>query len=373
MRLSEFITRNIEPILVQWEAFARTLMPAADGMSPMALRDDARQILEALVRDISTPETRDQQREKSLGHAEEHGAAADTPAQTHAQLRAGRGFDINQLIAEYRALRASVLRMWIDDCLPDAPHVDDMVRFNEAIDQAVTESVTHFNAQVEWARNLLLGMLGHDMRTPLQTILLTASYLASLNAGETVTNAAARLARSGARMRSLLDDLCDFNRTQLGLGIKIDPHDFDLSDIVNDMVEELRAAYPRRQIDLNVESNLSGRWDGQRIQQLVGNLVLNALKYGAQDKPVGVSVARANGGVCIEVSNHGPTLDQSTLARIFNPLQRGPGKSHNAPGDDSMGLGLFIAREIASAHDGTIEAKSDSSATVFVVRLPYRT
>ncbi|AOJ27209.1 hypothetical protein WJ12_20270 [Burkholderia seminalis] len=124
---------------------------------------------------------------------------------------------------------------------------------------------------------------------------------------------AARLARSGTRMRSLLDDLCDFNRTQLGLGIKIDPHDSDPSDIVTDMVEELRAAYPRRQIDSNVESNLSGRWDGQRIQQLVGNLVLNALKYGAQDTPVGVSVARANGGVCIEMSNHGAAINQSSV------------------------------------------------------------
>ncbi|MCA8305790.1 hypothetical protein LGN24_30355 [Burkholderia seminalis] len=114
-------------------------------------------------------------------------------------------------------------------------------------------------------------------------------------------------------MRSLLDDLCDFNRTQLGLGIKIDPHDSDPSDIVTDMVEELRAAYPSRQIGSNVESNLSGRWDGQRIQQLVGNLVLNALKYGAQDALVGVPVARATEDVCIEVSNHGAAINQSSV------------------------------------------------------------
>jgi signal transduction histidine kinase len=102
----------------------------------------------------------------------------------HALLRARSGFDINQMVAEYRALRASVLRLWMDEGAPDSHHLDDMVRFNEAIDQAVAESVDFFSMQVDLARNLFLGMLGHDMRSPLQTIQITASYLAALNAGE---------------------------------------------------------------------------------------------------------------------------------------------------------------------------------------------
>jgi hypothetical protein len=101
----------------------------------------------------------------------------------HAVLRARGGFDINQLAAEYRALRASVLRLWIDAGQP-APHADDVIRFNEAIDQALAESISFFSVQVDRARNLLLGMLGHDMRSPLQTIQMTAVYLANLNAGE---------------------------------------------------------------------------------------------------------------------------------------------------------------------------------------------
>ncbi|CAD6558250.1 hypothetical protein LMG28727_06580 [Paraburkholderia kirstenboschensis] len=142
--------------------------------------------------------------------------AAGVIVVTLVALRARTGFNINQLIAEYRALRVSVLRLWIDDCEPDLTYLDDVVRFDEAMDQALAESVCFFSAQVEQSRNLLLGMLGHDMRSPLQAIQITASHLAALNADEKVSDAAARLIRSGARMQALLDDLSDFNWTQLG-------------------------------------------------------------------------------------------------------------------------------------------------------------
>ena len=372
MRLADFIVRNIEPILVEWEAFAATLLPAARTMDSSALRDHADQILLAVAKDISTPQTMQAQREKSLGHAPVAIDATETAAQTHAILRARRGFDINQLAAEYRALRANVLRLWIDECRPDAPHLDDMIRFNEAIDQALTESVSIFTEQVEQARNLLLGMLGHDMRSPLQTIQLTASYLAALNAGEHVTEAAARLIRSGARMQSLLDDLCDFNRTQLGLGINIAPHDVDLKPVLADVVDELRAANPGRQIALEIDGDLHGRWDEQRMQQLLSNLVINAIKYGSPDGPVQVIAAATDGDVRFEVKNHGEPIDPEMLTRIFDPLERGADQKDKGGSKSGLGLGLYIANEIAKAHHGAIDAQSDPKETAFIVRVPRR-
>jgi len=372
MRLADFILRNIESILIQWEAFAATLLPAARSMDSLALRDHARQILEAVAKDISTPQTREAQREKSLGHAPALIDAPETAAQTHAMLRARLGFSINQLAAEYRALRASVLRLWIDECQPDAPHLGDMIRFNEAIDQALAESVSFFTEQVEQARDLLLGMLGHDMRSPLQTIQITASYLAALNAGENVSEAAERLIRSGGRMQALLDDLCDFNRTQLGLGINVIPRDVDLAVVVTDLTDQLRAAHPGRQIDLEVKGDLRGHWDGQRMQQLLGNLVVNAIKYGASDTPVRVIATADAAEISIEVRNQGLAIDQVTLERIFEPLQRGPGNAHESGRNGGLGLGLYIAKEIARAHHGAIEARSDQTGTVFTVRLPRR-
>jgi signal transduction histidine kinase len=218
MRLADFISRDMESILVEWEAFAATLFPAAASMTPLALRDEAKQILEAVAVDLSTSQTKQAQIDKSLGRALKVMGASQAAAQTHAILRARSGFDINQLAAEYRALRASVLRLWTEACQPDDLNLEDVIRFNEAIDQAVAESIEFFSEQVERARNLLLGMLGHDMRNPLNTIQMTASYLAALNAGAEISEAASRLVRSGACMKALLDDLVDFNRTKLGLG-----------------------------------------------------------------------------------------------------------------------------------------------------------
>jgi signal transduction histidine kinase len=341
-------------------------------MDSSALRDHADQILLAIAKDISTPQSREAQREKSLGRAPLPLEAAETAAQTHAILRARGGFNINQLAAEYRALRASVLRLWIDECQPHAPDLDDMIRFNEAVDQALAESVSFFTTQVEQARNLLLGMLGHDMRSPLQTIQITASYLAALNAGEHVSEAAARLIRSGARMQTLLDDLCDFNRTQLGLGINISPHDADLRQVLTDVVDELRAAHPGRQIVLEIDGDLRGGWDGQRMQQLLSNLVINAIKYGSPDAPVRVIAAATASDVRIEVKNHGEPIDPQMLERIFDPLQRGADQEDKGSSKSGLGLGLYIASEIARAHHGRIDAKSDRNETAFVVRVPRR-
>ena len=199
MRLSDFIRKEMEAIVAQWEAFAATQLPAATHMSPLALRNHVQQILEAVAKDITTAQTREAQAAKSMGRAPKPDPETETAAQTHAFLRAHSGFNINQLAAEYRSLRASVLRMWLDACLPELPDLDDMIRFNEAIDQAIAESIGFFSAQVDQARNLFLGMLGHDMRSPLQTIQVTAKYMAALHAGEKVSEAATRLVKGGAR------------------------------------------------------------------------------------------------------------------------------------------------------------------------------
>ncbi|SAK79575.1 histidine kinase [Caballeronia temeraria] len=370
MRLADFILRDMERILTQWEAFAVTLLPAAASMDSLALRDHARPLLEAMVADLSTWQTAEAQSQKAWGRAPQLADAPHTAAQTHAILRAQSGFDINQLAAEYRALRASVLELWMDDCQPEAPHLDDIIRFNEAIDQAIAESIRSFSAEVEQARNLFLGMLGHDMRSPLQTIQATAAYLARMNAGDGVSAAANRLIRTGARMQALLDDLCDFNRTELGLGIRIVPADVDLAAVFADETDQLRAAHPDRQIVLEAPVSLRGVWDGPRLQQLLGNLVVNAIRYGANDLPVRVVVTGDETEVRFEVRNAGAPVEPALLPRLFDPLQRGSDAGSRKGAN--LGLGLYIARQIAAAHGGKIDVRSDAQETAFTVSLPRR-
>jgi signal transduction histidine kinase len=369
LRLADFITRDMENILVHWQAFAATCLPAAASMTPLALRDHSEAILQAVAKDLSTAQTRDVQAAKSQGLIVPPAGAPETAAQAHAVLRAKCGFDIDQLASEYRALRAAVLRLWIDDCQPQSPHLDDLIRFNEAIDQALAESISVFSAQIDQARNLLLGMLGHDMRSPLQAIQMTSTYLAQLNAGSDVGEAAALLIRSGSQMQHLLDDLVDFSRTRLGLGIRVVPAEVDVAVICQEEIDLLRRAYPECTIELKIAGDTLSCCDGPRLQQVLGNLVVNAVKYGTPDLPVEVFVNGQQDDICIEVRNQGPTIAPATLERIFHPLQRGDELPEPAT-DGSLGLGLFIAQEIVSAHGGKIEANSDKAETTFRVSLP---
>jgi len=245
--------------------------------------------------------------------------------------------------------------------------MDDLIRFNEAIDQALAESVNFFSKKVDESRNLLLGMLGHDMRNPLATIQATSSYLSMLNAGGAVTEAADRLMRSGARIKALLDDLLDFNRTNLGLGISINPCPLDLAAVFSDEIDQLRAANPGRSIELQVKGDLRGVWDGFRVQQVLANLVINALKYSTPDTPVFVTIIGEKDEVRFDVKNTGPAIEQSTLNWIFDPLKRAAVDEHQQR-NESLGLGLYIARQICKSHGGAFLLRVKNAADSLLPR-----
>jgi signal transduction histidine kinase len=368
VRLGDFILESMETILARWEAFAATRLPAASHMRTLELRDHARQILEAVVADLATAQTPEAQAAKSMGLAPVIRGAPETAAQTHAILRAKSGFDIEQLASEYRALRSSVLSLWMEACRPDPPLLDDVVRFNEAIDQALAESIGCFSAQVTRMRNLLLGMLSHDLRSPLQTIRMTAEYLPELDSKDDIGQAVTRLINSGARMQKLLDDLIDFNRTELGVGIRVTPAEAELGAACADELEQIRAAHPGCDVELNVVGDCSGCWDCARVQQLLNNLVINAIQYGDERKTVGVTLRGDESEVVLTVVNSGPPIDADTLAHIFEPLRRG--REHARKNDSGLGLGLYIASEIAKAHGGRIVARSEGTQTLFAAHLP---
>ncbi|HEV7401422.1 MAG TPA: sensor histidine kinase [Chthoniobacteraceae bacterium] len=369
MRLAQFIPANMEAILSEWEAFARTLYPNSSRLTPLQLRDHAEQILEAVVKDLESAQSKEEQCAKSWGRSPVPMDAPETAAQTHAVLRAQSGMDITQLAAEYRALRASVLRLWEAACAPGADGLQEVIRFNEAIDQAVAESIGFFTARVERARNLLLGTLGHDMRNPLTAIIMTATSLARMNAGEGVSHAAECLIRSGSSIKALLDDLVDYGRVKLGVGIRIEVSDCDLGVLLADELKQHRAAHPGREVEMTVEGDLKGRWDGRRLQQALRNLVSNAIAYGSDGEPVRVAARGDETGVRIEVMNKGTAIEAFQAERLFDPLRRGE-TGHRRSNRDGLGLGLYIVREITRAHAGEVDLRSDATETVFSVRLP---
>lgn len=374
MRLADFIDQETAAIVDNAERFATTLRPAAAHLDSAALRDHIPMILGAVALDLRAPQSAEEQREKSLGNAPRIHGAPETAAQIHALLRAKGGFEIEQIVAEYRVLRATVLRLWMaSPGFEAAEAAQDLVRFNEAIDQAVAESVSFFNAEVDRWRHVFLGVLGHDLRGPLNAILLTAQVLATLAETAPLTRHTEGLIRSGKRMKDLLDDLLDFSRASLGVGVGIHRVDVDLAAECLDEVEVLRTALPDCPIDFRSQGDCAGRVDASRIREVLANLVSNASRYRVPGSAVVVSLDRAGDAFRLRVENHGDPISNEVIADLFEPLRRGNTQLRELlTSRANLGLGLFIAREIATAHGGDVKATSVDGRTVFTMTFPVR-
>jgi signal transduction histidine kinase len=372
MRLADFILQNIEPILQKWEAFAKTMTPAADGMDSVALRDHAEQMLRTIAADLQTSQTVEARISKSKGEAPD--SQEVTPAETHARIRQSSGFTIGQMISEYRALRTSVLMLWMPPRdVNREEELADVLRFNEAIDQALAESVVTYTDDVDSARNVFLGILGHDLRSPLGAILLSAEVL--LRAGDLPskpTKNVSRIYTSVKRSIKIVGDLLDFTRTQLGSGIPVKLARDDFSLACEAMVEEARAYHPDRRIELHAKKPVIAQFDRSRMEQVISNLIGNAIKHGDPHSPVTVTVVAGSESVALSVHNEGPPIEAKAKATLFNPmvrnLQDGKVEYGAAAG---LGLGLYIAAAIVSAHNGSIEVDSAADrGTTFMVSLP---
>lgn len=365
MRLAEFIRDHADTIVAEAARYARTLAPLAHE-SERILRDHIPNILDAIVLDIEHSQTSEEARAKSLGQSVAVHGAPDSAAQTHGRLRAKSGLQMAQLVAEYRALRASVLRLWAE-MQPAEVAVEEVIRFNEAIDQAIAESVGCFSEETEQLRNVFLGVLGHDLRGPLNAILLTAELISKKTQHQPLSEVDV-LIRSGRRMASLLDTLLQYNRTALGGGMTIHRSATDLAQACVCEVELLRAAHPASHIQLDVQGDCTGDFDASAVREALGNLVNNAVSYG-DDGPITLSLHGQGGMVSLKVSNTGQEIPEANIPVLFSALQRGQEIRPDA-NRTSLGLGLFIVQQIATAHGGDVRCSSVSTGTAFEIRLP---
>jgi hypothetical protein len=375
MRLADFILANTEPILGEWEAFARSIWPGAEA-DPAELRDHADHILHATARDMKSAQTAQQQSKKSKGEGSPGatGARVNKASEEHAAARVGSGFQLQAMVAEYRALRASVIRLWrASSPTPDLSDLDDLTRFNESIDQSLAEAVRKYTQLIDHSRQMFLAILGHDLRNPLNAMMLSAqvlSHTADLDAE--ASGMASRISDSASAMGRMIGDLLDFTGTGLGGTMPISPAPMDLKNLCREVVDETRLAFPKRTLNFEVHGDLKGEWDAGRLRQVISNLLGNAFQHGAENTPVDCSVSDEGSDVHLTVHNQGTPIPPDALATIFEPLVHGSSpaeRKQRRPG--SLGLGLYIARAVVTAHGGTIDVKSSRKAgTVFTVCLP---
>lgn len=218
----------------------------------------------------------------------------------------------------------------------------------------------------------LIGIVSHDLRNPLNVICLgAASLLHYEELDERSTKAIVRIQTAADRATRMIRDLLDFTQARLGSSIHIEPRPARFHNVTRDVLDEVEASYPDRDLRVQSSGNGDGEWDPDRIAQVVQNLVTNALKYSPKGSAVHVETRGEDGFVILTVHNQGPPILPDTFGRLFEPMTRA------TPGTDSasrsIGLGLYIVKHIVDAHQGTIEVTSDGSVgTMFTVRLPKR-
>ncbi|HYD59066.1 MAG TPA: HAMP domain-containing sensor histidine kinase [Noviherbaspirillum sp.] len=351
MRLATFIVDNIDRIIAGWTGNV--------AEAPL-LGSQVKPILMAVAADMELAS---------------HDSSPSTPATVRAGLRSLPDFNLRQVSDELHALRHCVLGLWPVPGMQIEPGVlAQLQTFHSCVDQVVGEAITMHGEQVERTRSLFLGMLGHDLRTPLSGIDMACDYLLRDDVPqERKAEAVERISRCSAVLESMIRDVLDFARARLGKRMSITAKPSDIGAICEAALEQARAAHSRCEFRFEAAGSLDGMADPARICQALRNLLGSAAKNGARDMPVLFSATGGAGEILLRVKCQGTTLSEDSLRTLFDPIAQLAVADANPDGNPpaDLGLGPFIAREIVHAHGGGIGVNAPAEGcTEFLVRLP---
>jgi PAS domain S-box-containing protein len=240
----------------------------------------------------------------------------------------------------------------------------------ERVTRASLERALAEQKKIEELREQLIGIVGHDLRTPLTSVVAGAEIMLKRGMlSEADAKVTARIARSADRMTKIISQLLDFTRVRLGGGMSLERQPADLAEICAQVIAEVQMAHPDRALIFEADNDTRGLWDRGRLAQVVSNLIGNAIQHGAPGGPIDVRVGDRGEAVSLVVHNQGRPVPAELLPSIFDPFRRG--SAHATSKTDGVGLGLFIVREMVRAHHGEIVAHStEGEGTTFTVRLP---
>lgn len=400
MRLADFILANVEPILESWEDFARSIWPTEltdPTTDPATLRDHAKDILRAAAADMRSYQSAQHRSDKSMGQAPEgpDSVRLDCASEKHGADRGASGFALWAVVAEYRALRASVVRLWRDSNPQlDLLYIDDLARFNESIDQSLAEAVRSYTEHVQReredllnkeqvaredaelannAKDIFLATLSHEMRTPLNAIV---GWISILRTGdfspENLAEGLDVIERNTNAQLQLMDDVLDVARIVSGK-LRLDIRECDLTKAIQAGLDVVRPTADARDIRLDVQlgPDCSRAWcDAARIQQIVWNLLSNAIKFSPKGGRIRVVLEREGSTFRMAVIDKGKGIHSEFLPYVFDRFRQADDNTRRR--FSGLGLGLSIVKHLTEMHGGSVAAQSEGEGlgSTFEVHIP---
>jgi signal transduction histidine kinase len=369
--LATFLSEHKDLLIQRWSRRVQRdpAIREGDQLAGREIRDHVPRLIERLCASLHRGVTHGELRGRRIGRC--------SYAKDYAHLRIEKRRSLVEVLRELSHFRMLLVESCSQEGIPLQGEEAKLIHavLDESMSTVAVEMVDAAEGELRRAvefRDRFMGVLGHDLRTPLSCVAFTAeSLLQRPDTPKSYQKALHRIGSSAERMSRMINDLLDLTRVHGSGGIPITPQPIDLHSICRQMVDELEVSHPDRTILFDAQGDGRGVWDSDRLAQVVSNLVKNALDYSSPDTPIQVTVAEQGSFVVLEVTNLGTPIPREDMAVIFDPFRRGSRGPEHGRRPPGLGLGLFITQQIVKAHGGDITVRSSlDHGTTFTVQLP---
>jgi len=357
---SDRLKQNVEIIMQRWEKRARDEVKASIHQDSLVLQNSLPLYLNQLVDELSNRIVRtsariasDEVESTRIGklHGHERARYAD--------------YSMNQLIFEYHILRQVIFQVLEEE---EAPlEVQDRDIIICSIEQAVNDAATQFSETLRDIQELFMVTLTHDLRGPLNVVKMgTHLTLRRLERGDTHVDVAMRMIGAVNRLDSMIQNLLDASRLRAGQSLKIEFEECNLEMLLQDVTEDLIFAYGKRFVVV-CDSEIRTYCSRKEIRRVIENLAINAVKYGTPSTPITLTLQQTETQISLAIHNEGEPIALDAQSILFQQFRR----TSSAEDQTGWGLGLFLAKSITEAHQGTLAVESaEGKGTSFIIKLP---
>jgi len=356
---SDSLKQNAEKIMGMWEKRARDQVGASTHQTSLVLQNSLPLYLNQLVDELSNRIVRTSAR-----------ITADEVESTrigklHGHERAGYAdYSMTQLIFEYHLLRQVIFQVLEEEAPLGVRDRDIIIG---SIEQAVNDAATQFSETLRDIQELFMVTLTHDLRNPINVVKMgTQLTLRRLERGDSHMDVAARMLSAINRLDSMIQNLLDASRLRAGQGLKIEFEKCDFVMLVQEVVEDLSFAYGERFVVV-CDSEITSYCSRKEIRRVIENLAINAVKYGAPSTPITLTLQQTEKQLSLTIHNEGDPIALDAQSILFQQFRR----TISAEEQTGWGLGLFLAKSITEAHQGTLAVESaEGKGTSFIINLP---